>query len=127
MPAGANDNRVKILIVDKLTGSNSTENNVMTPVQVVDGVVFNQDELVTSMVGVKEYGAYVWGGKTIENVPTVEYAGETYVFGVYTLSSSAATTYRKGTATEFMRFMDGDSGPDAGGIYAFINNKNITG
>ena len=60
-------------------------------------------------------------------MPTVEYAGETYVFGVYTLSASAATTYRKGTVNDFLAFLEGKQAADDGGIYAFINTKKITG
>ena len=118
---------IKIMAINTLMGANSTENNVMNAVCEVDGVLFNQDELVSSLVAVKKYGAYITGGKSIEGVPTVEYNGETYVFGVYTLSSSAATTYRKGTASEFAGFLSGDFGPATGnGKYAFINQKNIS-
>ena len=116
-----------ILSIGSLSGANSTENNVMNPAGVVDGVVFNQDELVSSMIAVKKYGTYIIPGGDIKDVPTVEYAGETYVFGVYTLSASAATTYRKGTVNEFKLFISGAEGPDGGGMYAFINTKKITG
>lgn len=119
--------KVVILSFDSLSGANSTENNVMTVFSVVDGAVFNQDELVSSMIAVKRYGAYIVTSNEIKDVPTVEYAGETYVFGVYTLSASAATTYRKGTVNEFKGFIGGNEGPDGGGLYAFINTKNITG
>lgn len=118
---------IGIVSIESLSGANSTENNSMNVVGVVDGAVFNQDELVSSMIAVKKYGSYIVTGDDIKDVPTVEYAGETYVFGVYTLSASAATTYRKGTAFDFGRFLQGQQGPDDGGIYAFINTKKITG
>ena len=117
-----------ILSIESLSGANSTENNSMNVVGVVDGVHFNQDELVTSGVAVKEYGAYIpTPGKNIVGVPTVTYNGETYIFGVYTLSNSAATTYREGTSEEFAKFLGGATGPTGGGMYAFINTKKITG
>ena len=122
--------KVGILSFESLSGANSTENNVMNVVGVVDGVVFNQDELVSSKIAVKKYGTYIItlsDIKNIKEVPTVEYAGETYVFGVYTLSASAATTYRKGTVNDFLGFIEGGAGPDGGGKYAFINTKKITG
>ena len=125
-PNQGNDKTV-ILSIESLSGANSTENNVMKPAGVVDGVVFNQDELVSSMIAVKKYGTYIVPSSDIKDVPTVEYAGETYVFGVYTLSASAATTYRKGTVNEFKGFITGDEGPVGGGTYAFINTKKITG
>lgn len=118
---------VLILSIESLSGANSTENNAMNVVGVVDGAVFNQDELVSSMIAVKKYGTYIIPGGAIKDVPTVECAGETYVFGVYTLSASAATTYRKGTAKEFKMFISGEKGPSGGGKYAFINTKKITG
>lgn len=118
---------VLILSIESLSGANSTENNAMNVVGVVDGAVFNQDELVSSMIAVKKYGTYIIPGGTIKDVPTVEYAGETYMFGVYTLSASAATTYRKGTVGEFKMFISGEKGPAGGGVYAFINMKKITG
>ena len=118
---------VVILSIESLSGANSTKNNTMDVVGVVDGAVFNQDELVSSMIAVKKYGTYIITSSDIKDVPTVEYAGETYVFGVYTLSASAATTYRKGTASEFNSFIMGQEGPDGGGMYAFINTKKITG
>lgn len=118
--------KVVILSIESLTGANSTENNVMKAAGVVDGAVFNQDELVSSMIAVKKYGTYIIPSGDIKDVPTVEYAGETYVFGVYTLSASAATTYRKGTANEFKGFINGDVGPGGDGLYAFINTKKIT-
>lgn len=120
--------RAIVLTIGSLTGANSTKNNVLERVGAVDGAVFNQDELVSSMIAVKPYGAYIVANfdGSINDVPTVEYAGETYVFGVYTLSASAATTYRKGTANEFKGFIGGNEGPDGGGLYAFINTKNIT-
>ena len=125
MPAGAGTNF--IMMIPEITGGNSTGNNVMTAVK-VDGVHFNQDELVTSGVAVKEYGAYIpTPGKNIVGVPTVTYNGETYIFGVYTLSNSAATTYRKGTSEEFAKFLGGATSPSGGGKYAFINTKKITG
>ena len=124
----ANGNgQVMILSFESLSGANSTENNKMAVVGVVDGAVFNQDELVSSMIAVKKYGTYIIPSGDIKDVPTVEYAGETYVFGVYTLSASAATTYRKGTPDEFKSFILGYEGPDGGGVYAFINTKKITG
>lgn len=119
--------KVVILSIESLSGANSTENNAMNVVGVVDGAVFNQDELVSSMIAVKKYGTYIMPGGDIKDVPTVEYAGDTYVFGVYTLSASAATTYRKGTVNEFKGFIMGDEGPVGGGMYAFINTKKITG
>ena len=119
--------KVVILSIESLTGANSTENNVMKATGVVDGAAFNQDELVSSMIAVKKYGTYIIPSGDIKDVPTVEYAGETYVFGVYTLSASAATTYRKGTANEFKGFINGDEGPGGDGLYAFINTKKITG
>ena len=119
--------KVGILSIESLSGANSTENNSMNVVGVVDGVVFNQDELVSSKIAVKKYGTYIITSSDIKDVPTVEYAGETYVFGVYTLSASAATTYRKGTVNEFKGFITGDEGPVGGGVYAFINTKKITG
>lgn len=126
MAAGGNPN-VLILTIGSLSGANSTENDVMNVVSEVDGVVFNQNELVTSVVAVKEYGAYISAGNDIQDVPTVEYAGETYVFGVYTLSASAATTYRKGTTAEFKDFLQGQTQPASGnGKFAFINTKHIT-
>ena len=118
---------VVILSIESLSGANSTKNNAMDVVGVVDGAVFNQDELVSSMIAVKKYGTYIITSSDIKDVPTVEYAGETYVFGVYTLSASAATTYRKGTVSEFNSFIMGQEGPDGGGMYAFINTKKITG
>ena len=117
--------RTVILSIESLSGANSTENNVMKPAGVVDGVVFNQDELVSSKIAVKKYGTYIISINDIKDVPTIEYAGETYVFGVYTLSASAATTYRKGTVFEFKQFLGGEF-PD-NGMFAFINTKNITG
>ena len=124
MPAGAGTNF--IMMIPEINGGNSTGNNVMTAVK-VDGVHFNQDELVTSCVAVKEYGAYIpTPGENIVGVPTVTYNGETYIFGVYTLSASAATTYRKGTSEEFSKFLGGAAGPNGGGKYAFINTKKIT-
>lgn len=125
--ANPSSGKIMILSIESLSGANSTENNFMNVVGVVDGAVFNQDELVSSMIAVKKYGTYIVASSDIKDVPTVEYAGETYVFGVYTLSASAATTYRKGTANEFERFLGGSEGPSSGGIYAFINTKNITG
>ena len=122
--------KVGILSFESLSGANSTENNVMNVVGVVDGVVFNQDELVSSKIAVKKYGTYIItlsDIKNIKDVPTVEYAGETYVFGVYTLSASAATTYRKGTVNDFLGFIEGGAGPADGEKYAFINTKKITG
>ena len=119
--------QVAIVSIESLSGANSTENNAMNIVGVVDGAVFNQDELVSSMIAVKKYGTYIITGADIKDVPTVEYAGETYVFGVYTLSASAATTYRKGTAREFTGFLKGEEGPAGGGKYAFINTKKFTG
>ena len=120
--------KVVIFSIESLSGANSTKNNEMDVVGVVDGAVFNQDELISSMIAVKKYGAYIMTGNiTVKGVPTVEYAGETYVFGVYTLSASAATTYRIGTAKEFSLFLDGEPGPENGGMYAFINTKKITG
>ena len=119
--------KVVILSIESLSGANSTENNAMNVVGVVDGAVFNQDELVSSMIAVKKYGTYIIPGGEIKDVPTVEYAGDTYVFGVYSLSASAATTYRKGTVNEFKGFIMGDEGPVGGGMYAFINTKKITG
>ena len=119
--------KVVIFSIESLSGANSTENNAMNVVGVVDGAVFNQDELVSSMIAVKKYGTYIIPSGDIKGVPTVEYAGETYVFGVYALSASAATEYRKGTANEFKGFINGDTGPAGGGIYAFINTKKITG
>ena len=116
-----------ILSIESLSGANSTKNNSMDVVGVVDGAVFNQDELASSMIAVKKYGTYIVTSNTLKDVPTVEYAGETYVFGVYTLSASAATTYRKGTIQEFGLFLAGDEGTSDGGKYAFINTKNITG
>lgn len=116
-----------IMLIPEMTGGISTENNVMTSVK-VDGVHFNQDELVTSCIAVKEYGAYIpIPGKDLVDVPSVTFNGETYIFGVYTLSASAATTYRKGTITDFTHFLNGASGPVDGGNYAFINTKKITG
>ena len=117
--------KVVILSFESLSGANSTKNNAMDVVGVADGAVFNQDELVSSMIAVKKYGTYIIPGGDIKDVPTVEYAGETYVFGVYTLSASAATTYRKGTVFEFKQFLGGEF-PD-NGMFAFINTKNITG
>ena len=117
--------KVVILSIESLSGANSTKNNAMDVVGVVDGAVFNQDELVSSMIAVKKYGTYIIKGADIKDVPTIEYAGETYVFGVYTLSASAATTYRKGTVFEFKQFLGGEF-PD-NGMFAFINTKNITG
>ena len=126
--AGHEDSyQVAIVSIESLSGANSTENNAMNSVGVVDGAVFNQDELVSSMIAVKKYGTYIITGADIKDVPTVEYAGETYVFGVYTLSASAATTYRKGTAREFTGFLKGEEGPAGGGKYAFINTKKFTG
>ena len=126
--ANHNDGLSLIVSIESLSGANSTENNVMNVVGVVDGAVFNQNELVSSMIAVKKYGAYIMTGNiAVKDVPTVEYAGETYVFGVYTLSASAATTYRRGTAKEFSLFLDGEQGPENGGIFAFINTKKITG
>lgn len=119
--------KVAIVSIESLSGANSTENNAMNIVGVVDGAVFNQDELVSSMIAVKKYGTYIITGADIKDVPTVEYAGETYVFGVYTLSAGAATTYRKGTAREFTGFLKGEEGPAGGGKYAFINTKKFTG
>lgn len=119
--------KVVILTIESLSGANSTENNVMGVVGVVDSAVFNQDELVSSMIAVKKYGTYIMTSSDIKDVPTVEYAGETYVFGIYTLSASAATTYRKGTVNDFKGFISGLEGPSTGGIYAFINTKKITG
>lgn len=116
-----------ILSIESLSGANSTENNSMNVVGVVDGVVFNQNELVSSMIAVKKYGTYIIPSIDIKDVPTVEYAGETYVFGVYKLSASAATTYRKGTVADFLGFLEGRNAADDGGIYAFINTKKITG
>ena len=116
-----------IMIIPEMTGGISTENNVMTSVK-VDGVHFNQDELVSSGIAVKEYGAYIpMPGKDMVGVPSVTFNGETYIFGVYTLSASAATTYRKGTNADFARFLNGSTGPTGGGTYAFINTKKITG
>ena len=124
----SNENgKVVILSIESLSGANSTENNVMGVVGVVDGAVFNQDELVSSNIAVKKYGAYIMHPNDIKEVPTVEYAGETYVFGVYILNASAATTYRKGTVNEFKEFISGLEGPSSGGMFAFINTKNITG
>lgn len=120
-------NKVAIVSIESLSGANSTKNNTMDIVGVVDGAVFNQDELVSSMIAVKKYGTYIVTNADLKNVPTVEYADDTYVFGVYTLSASAATTYRKGTPLEFGSFLQGKQGPDDGGIYAFINTKKITG
>ena len=115
------------MLIPEMTGGISTENNVMTSVK-VDGVHFNQDELASSGIAVKEYGAYIpIPGKVVVNVPSVTFNGETYIFGVYTLSPDAATTYRKGTNVEFVRFLNGGSGPSEGGTYAFINTKKITG
>ena len=119
--------QVMIISFESLSGANSTENNKMAVVGVVDGAVFNQDELVSSKIAVKKYGTYILTSTDIKDVPTVEYAGETYVFGVYTLSASTATTYRKGTADEFKSFIFGDEGPVGGGVFAFINTKKITG
>lgn len=122
--------KVVILSIESLSGANSTENNTMTVVGVVDRAVFNQDELISSMIAVKKYGTYIIpisNIKDIKDVPTVEYAGETYVFGAYTLSASAATTYRKGTVDDFVGFIEGNKGPNGGGLYAFINTKKITG
>ena len=119
--------KVVILSIESLSGANSTQNNVMDVAGVVDGAAFNQDELVSSLIAVKKYGTYIMTSSDIKDVPTVEYAGETYVFGVYTLSASAATTYRKGTVREFKEFISGMEGPSSGGMYAFINTKNITG
>lgn len=125
MPAGASTNF--ILLIPEITGGNSTADNVMASVK-IDGVHFNQDELVTSGVAVKEYGAYIpTPGKNITGVPSVTYNGENYIFGVYTLSESAATTYRKGTSAEFTAFLGGATGPTGGGAYAFINTKKIGG
>ena len=116
-----------IMLIPEMTGGISTENNVMTSVK-VDGVHFNQDELVSSGIAVKENGAYIpMPGKDIVSVPSVTFNGETYIFGVYTLSASAATTYRKGTNADFVRFLNGSNGPNGGGTYAFINTKKITG
>ena len=125
--ANPGSGKLVILSIESMSGANSTENNVMKAAGVVEGAVFNQDELVSSMIAVKKYGTYIIPGNDIKDVPTVEYAGETYVFGVYTLSSSAATTYRKGTVNEFKGFINGDYGPGGDGLYAFINTKNITG
>ena len=120
--------KVAILSIESLSGANSTENNAMNVVGVVDGAVFNQDELVSSLIAVKRYGAYIYElGRQIKDVPTVSYNGETYTFGVYTLNGGSATTYRKGTGAEFMEFMTGIDGPESGGTYAFINTKKITG
>ena len=119
--------KVVILSIESLSGANSTKNNAMDVVGLVDGAVFNQDELVSSMIAVKKYGTYIVPGSDIKDVPTVEYAGETYVFGVYTLSASAATTYRKGTVNDFLGFIEGGAGPADGEKYAFINTKKITG
>ena len=119
--------KVVIFSIESLSGANSTENNAMNVVGVVDGAVFNQDELVSSMIAVKKYGTYIIPGGDIKDVPTIEYAGDTYVFGVYTLSASAATTYRKGTVDEFKSFIRGNEVPFDGGMYAFINTKKITG
>ena len=121
------DGKVAIISIESLSGANSTENNKMAVVGVVDGAIFNQDELVSSMIAVQKYGTYIFTSSDIKDVPTVEYAGETYVFGVYTLSASAATTYRKGTVNEFKGFIGGDEGPADGSVYAFINTKKITG
>ena len=116
-----------IMLIPEMTGGISTENNVMTSVK-VDGVHFNQDELVSSGIAVKQYVAYMpMPGKDMVGVPSVTFNGETYIFGVYTLSASAATTYRKGTTTDFARFLNGSPGPNGGGKYAFINTKKITG
>lgn len=116
-----------IMCITEMTGGISTENNVMTSVK-VDGVHFNQDELVSSGIAVKEYGAYIpITGKDIVGVPSVTFNGETYIFGIYTLSPNAATTYRKGTNNDFARFLNGANGPTDGGKYAFINTKKITG
>ena len=116
-----------IVLIPEMTGGISTDNNVMTSVK-VDGVHFNQDELVSSGIAVKEYGAYIpIPGKDIVGVPSVTFNGETYIFGVYTLSPDAPTTYRKGTVNEFNGFIAGNEGPDSGGMYAFINTKKITG
>ena len=116
-----------ITLIPEMTGGISTENNIMTSVK-VDGVHFNQDELVSSGIAVKEYGAYIpIPGKVVDNVPSVTFNGETYIFGVYTLSASAATTYRKGTTADFASFLSGASGPISSGTYAFINTKKITG
>lgn len=119
-----------ILSIESLSGANSTKNNSMDVVGVVDGAVFNQDELASSMIAVKKYGTYIVNSNKdikINDVPTVEYAGETYVFGVYKLNASAATTYRKGTPMEFGLFLAGDKVTSDGGKYAFINTKKITG
>ena len=116
---------VVILSIESLSGANITGNNVMTVADVVDGAVFNQDELVSSMIAVKKYGTYIIPSVDIKDVPTVEYAGETYVFGIYKLSDSAAT-YRKGTVDDFKRYLKREV-PAGGGMYAFINTKNITG
>lgn len=119
--------KVVILSIESLSGANSTKNNAMDVVGVVDGAVFNQDELVSSLIAVKRYGAYIYEqGREIKDVPTVSYNGETYTFGVYTLNSGSATTYRKGTIADFARFLSG-SRDQNGGTYAFINTKNITG
>ena len=119
--------KVVILSIESLSGANSTENNAMNVVGVVDGAMFNQDELVSSMIAVKKYGTYIIPSGEIKDVPTIEYAGETYVFGVYTLSDSAATTYRNGTVGDFQGFIGGEEGPAVGEKYAFINTKKITG
>ena len=42
-----------ILSIESLSGANSTKNNTMEVVGVVDGAVFNQDELVSSLIAVK--------------------------------------------------------------------------
>ena len=125
--ANNGNGQVMILSFESLSGANSTENNKMAVVGVVDGAVFNQDELVSSMIAVKDYGTYIFTSLDIKDVPTIKYADDTYVFGVYTLSASAATTYRKGTANEFKNFILGYEGPETGGTYAFINTKKITG
>ena len=119
--------KVVIFSIESLSGANSTKNNEMDVVGVVDGAVFNQDELVSSMIAVKKYGTYIIPGGDIKDVPTIEYAGDTYVFGVYTLSAGAATTYRKGTVDEFKSFINGNGSLVDGDMYAFINTKNITG
>ena len=119
--------KVVILSIESLSGANSTENNAMNVVGVVDGAVFNQDELVSSLIAVKRYGAYIYEqGREIKDVPTVSYNRETYTFGVYTLNGGSAITYRKGTIADFARFLSGARDQN-GGTYAFINTKKITG
>lgn len=114
-----------IMMINEMSGGKSTANNVMTSVK-IDGVHFNQNELVSSGVAVKEYGAYIpLNFDNVNAIPTAEYNGEIYIFGVYTLSESAATTYRKGTSAEFTAFLAGATGPTSGGVYAFVNSKLI--